>query len=142
MPALVLVAEDDDVLREEVAWSLRAAGYRVMAVGSGEAALWTMMLERVDMLVIDLKLPKVSGAAVVRLMRDDEHLKHIPVVVITGFPESAPPDLAVVEKPFSARLLTDVVNGILIGKPKRKTIEEFPPMESDDESAAGSQSNR
>src|SRR5262245_44201633 len=126
MPALVLVAEDDDDLREEVAWSLRAAGYRVLGVGTGEAALWTMMLERIDLLIIDLKLPKVGGGAVLRLMQDHQRLQSIPVVVITGFPELAPPEVAVLRKPFSARLLADIVDGILGGRPKRRTLEGYP----------------
>jgi DNA-binding response OmpR family regulator len=137
MPALVLVAEDDDDLREEVAWSLRVSGYRVLGVGTGEAALWTMMLQRIDLLIIDLKLPKVGGAAVLRLMQDHQQLRSIPVLVITGFPDEAPPDVAVLTKPFSSRLLTDVVNGILGGKPKRRTIEGYSALEEEQDRQEG-----
>jgi DNA-binding response OmpR family regulator len=121
MPALVLIAEDDDDLREAVAWSLRSEGYRVLETTDGDSAIWTMVLQKVDLLIIDLKLPKTDGATVVRLMRNDGNLRRIPVLVTTGYPELAPPDLALMAKPFSLRALVDVVNGMLAGKQRRAT---------------------
>jgi DNA-binding response OmpR family regulator len=139
MPALVLVAEDDDDLREAVAWSLRAEGYRVIDVGDGQAALWALRMRPVDLFIVDLKLPSLDGGALLRLVRDDEQLQHTPVVVITGHPEAAPPDVALIKKPFSMRMLNSVVNGILAGKPRRRTAENLPPLgadENEDDAAA------
>ena len=121
MPALVLIAEFDDDLREAVAWSLRSEGYRVLEATDGDSAIWTMMLQKVDLLIVDLKLPKTDGATVLRLMRNDGNLHGIPVLVTTAFPELAPPDLAVMKKPYSVRRLVDVVNGMLAGKQRRAT---------------------
>ena len=140
MPPLILVAEDDHDLRESVSWSLRAQGYRVLGVDNGESALWALMMQPIDLLVIDVKLPKLDGTAVLRLMRDDQRMRFIPAVVVTGFPELAPPDLAVIRKPFPARLLADIVNGILAGKPRRKTAENLPPIGADEEAASSSSS--
>jgi DNA-binding response OmpR family regulator len=121
MPALVLIAEDDDSLREAVAWSLRSEGYRALEATDGESAIWTMMLHKIDLLIIDLKLPRTDGATVLRLMRNDGNLRSIPVLVTTGFPDLAPRDLALMTKPFSMRRLVDVVNGMLAGKQRRAT---------------------
>jgi CheY-like chemotaxis protein len=133
MPALVLVAEDENDLREAVVWSLRAAGYRVLGVGSGEAALWVLMTQPIDLLVADMKMPNLDGVALVRLMQADPNLRQVPVVVITAFPDLAPPELAVIAKPFAARVLTDVVSGILAGKPRRLTPEANRPSSSNEE---------
>jgi two-component system, OmpR family, response regulator ChvI len=135
MPPLILVAEDDHDLRETVVWSLRAEGYRALGVDNGESALWALMMQPIDMLVVDVKLPKLDGTVVLRLMREDARMRYIPVVVITGFPDLAPPDLAVIRKPFPARLLIDVVNGILVSKPRRRTAENLPPIGAEQEAA-------
>ena len=135
MPPVVLVAEDDDDLREAIAWSLRADGYRVLTVASGESALWAMMMRPIDLLVVDLKLPKLDGSAVLRLMRDDERLCRIPVVVTTAFPELAPREVTVIRKPFPAHLLTEVVNAMLAGKPKRRTLDGMEPLDTGEDDA-------
>jgi DNA-binding response OmpR family regulator len=65
----VLLVEDDHALREVTAVHLTGAGYRVTAVGDGEAALAAAAADRPAVVVLDLMLPKLPGLEVCRELR-------------------------------------------------------------------------
>jgi putative PEP-CTERM system response regulator len=78
----VLVADDEKNIREGLAEALQLEGYDVALAADGEEALRTVEEGRVDCIVTDLRMPKVSG---------NEVLKHVagaypglPVIVLTG----------------------------------------------------------
>lgn len=83
----VLVVEDDFAIRQAVFKRLRDAGYEVVAVIDGEAALKEGLAKCFDVIVLDLGLPKRSGFEVIRRLRSAG--KDTPIVVITGFASSA-----------------------------------------------------
>lgn len=60
----VLVAEDDDQLRETLAEIIALRGYRVIEAADGERALEQLSSEDVEVLILDLHMPKVDGLAV------------------------------------------------------------------------------
>lgn len=62
--ATVLVAEDDDELRETLAQIIALHGYRVIEASDGERALEQLTTEHVAVLLLDLHMPKVDGLAV------------------------------------------------------------------------------
>jgi CheY-like chemotaxis protein len=81
----LLIVEDDEVQRRSVA-ELVGAGddVEVTAVGSSEEALEAMAAERFDCIVLDLKLPKTTGFALLDHIQDDERHREVPVIVHTG----------------------------------------------------------
>lgn len=80
----VLVAEDDSMVREMIGRQLSRQGWEVVLASHGQAALESMK-ERVPALVLlDLMMPKMDGFGVLREMRADDRLKHVPVVVLTS----------------------------------------------------------
>lgn len=80
----VLVVEDDPALRQLYRATLREAGYLVMDVEDGVAALRTLDTHRPSAVVLDLGLPRLNGRDVHREMQSHEDMRSIPVVVVTG----------------------------------------------------------
>jgi len=83
----VLVAEDDDLFAEAVGTFLQQAGFHVVVALDGEAALREASDYRFDVLLTDLRMPRVDGATLIRRMRADR--PDMPVVVMSG---NAPED--------------------------------------------------
>jgi DNA-binding NtrC family response regulator len=81
-PPNILVVDDDEGLLVLMADTLQAEGYAVTTVGSGAAALDWLGGHAPDLMLLDLKMQGVGGAALLkRLKRDDAP---VPFVVVTG----------------------------------------------------------
>ncbi|MDX6680059.1 MAG: hypothetical protein QOG94_98, partial [Solirubrobacteraceae bacterium] len=81
----LLIVEDDEVERSSVA-ELVAGGDDVEAtgVGSSEEALAALAAQRFDCIVLDLKLPKMTGFALLDHLKEDERHRDVPVIIHTG----------------------------------------------------------
>ena len=84
-PSLILVVDDDEAFRTAVAGVLTTAGARVVQAANGRAALAAIARETPDVVLLDLRMPELDGAAVLDKLNSDENLTHIPVVVLTAF---------------------------------------------------------
>jgi CheY-like chemotaxis protein/HAMP domain-containing protein len=80
----LLVVEDDDVQRMSVVELIGNSDVETTAVGTGQEALNMLKDERFDCMVLDLKLPDMTGMDVMRKMSETPALCEIPVVVFTG----------------------------------------------------------
>jgi two-component system response regulator PhoP len=78
----VLLVEDEDRLRETLAARLKREGYAVDAAPDGEEGLYLGREYPVDVAVIDLGLPKLSGMDLIRTLREEE--KRFPILVLTA----------------------------------------------------------
>jgi len=116
----ILVAEDDPVTRRFVVSLLEERGYEVLVAEDGEHAIATATTCEPDLIVSDLVMPYRDGYEVLRVIRSDELLKSIPVLILSmrdheedivrGFEQGA--DEYVV-KPFNARELVSRVRRLL-----------------------------
>lgn len=124
MAKRVLVAEDDPVTRRFVVSLLEERGYDVLVAEDGEHAVATAMSAQPDLIVSDLVMPYRDGYEVIRAIRNDDRVKHVPVLILSmrdreedivrGFEQGA--DDYVV-KPFNAREFLARVRNLL--EPKR-----------------------
>jgi DNA-binding response OmpR family regulator len=80
MPTVLLV-EDDSVIRTALIKKLSSAGHVVSAVGTALDALREVAVQPPDVVILDLGLPDVDGAAALRMMRGDSD---VPVIVATA----------------------------------------------------------
>jgi CheY-like chemotaxis protein/HAMP domain-containing protein len=81
----LLVVEDDEAQRQAVVELIGSdEDVEVTAVGSGEAALEALDLERFDCMVLDLKLPDMGGFTLLEKLKEDERHSSIPVIIYTG----------------------------------------------------------
>jgi DNA-binding response OmpR family regulator len=118
--ALVLVADDDEDIRQLVTFRLERAGYAVVAARDGEEALRLTTERRPDLVVLDVMMPKLTGYDVTRRLREQEETKDIPVILLTARVQEA--DVArgfeagaddYMKKPFSPQELRARVQAIL-----------------------------
>ena len=86
-PIRVLVADDERNLRELLVRELARRGHAVEGVPDGQAALDRLREEMADVLLLDMKMPRLPGIEVLRSLRD--HAEAPQVIVMTGFGEVA-----------------------------------------------------
>ena len=106
MSQRVLVVDDEPQIRRALRLVLRANGYDVEEVGTGEGALDALVIQPFDLMILDLMLPDVDGVEVCRRLREWSRL---PVVVLSAHGEEEVKVRALdqgaddyVTKPFSA----------------------------------------
>ena len=80
----VLVAEDDRFLRRACEAALRQLGLTVVTAADGEEALRIARSQPLDLILLDLLMPKLSGIEVLRAIRSEETMRSIPVVILTN----------------------------------------------------------
>jgi CheY-like chemotaxis protein len=81
----VLVVDDDDDIRETIALLLQGAGYMTLEAPGGRDALARLRAGgEVAVILLDLRMPDMSGTDVVRELKGDPALARIPVVVMSG----------------------------------------------------------
>jgi len=84
-PPRVLLVDDDEAMLESCPQVLERAGFTVTAVSDGMSALEVMRREGADVLIVDLKMPGMSGQEVFCQVKEID--PEAVVVVITGYPE-------------------------------------------------------
>jgi len=88
----LLLVEDDAAERKSVSELLSHTDIEIIAADTGAAAIAKLRDEPVDCIVLDLRLPDMSGFEVLEKIRDDAALCDVPVVVFTGRELSADED--------------------------------------------------
>lgn len=122
----ILVVEDDKNISKLLKYNLEKDGYDCSIAISGEEALDKLKKRPVDLIILDIMLPEMDGFEVTRVIKQDERLRTIPIIMLTakgeevdrivGF-ELGADDYVV--KPFSPReLLLRVKSVLKRGKPE------------------------
>jgi adenylate cyclase len=111
----VVVADDNEDLRADIAGMLARAGHFVVEASDGQKALDAMREETPDIVLLDLVMPGVDGWEVLEAMSKDRRLAAVPVVVLTGNEDvrSLPSGRAVLHKPVEFALLLDLVTTVV-----------------------------
>lgn len=117
---LVLAADDDQDILALVAYRLARAGFAVITAQDGERALALACEREPDLIILDVRMPKLTGLDVVRLLRTREETRQVPVILLTasvqdtsverGF-EAGADDY--IRKPFSPEELAARVDDML-----------------------------
>ena len=85
--AKILVVEDDPILQKMYASKLQKEGYETFIASDGQEGFDQAKKEMPDFILLDLMMPKTDGAAALRLLKDDEETKGIPVAILSVIPE-------------------------------------------------------
>ena len=131
-----LLVDDEPAVRQLLAELLERLGFAVAVAGDGDDALaQAQELDRVDLLVSDLRMPGIDGLTLGRQLRRSH--RHAAIVLLTGAPPSAPiadRKLRVVRKPFDWETLREAVLGLLPASstpaPAAETLEPMYPAAS------------
>src|SRR5258708_28920926 len=84
MAARILVVDDDKQIVRLVPSYLEQAGMTTFPAYDGEEALHFLRAERPDLVVLDLMLPNRDGWEITRILRSDERLANIPILMLTA----------------------------------------------------------
>ena len=120
----MLVADDDEDIRDLVVFKLTQAGYSVQAVPDGAAALESIRAARPHLAILDVMMPGLSGFDVLRALRQDPATAGVAVILLTARSRDADIDTGFatgaqdyVVKPFSPRELLHRVRTVLARVP-------------------------
>ena len=113
----ILIADDEEHIRELCTLYLEKEGYRVLAAEDGEAALETARARRPDLIVLDVMMPKMDGLEVCRTLRKESE---VPILMLTARADDIDRIVGLelgaddyVGKPFHPRELAARVKAIL-----------------------------
>jgi CheY-like chemotaxis protein len=82
--AKILVAEDERDIRDLVAFTLRFAGYEVFTAANGEEAVELAPNVNPDLILMDVRMPRMTGYEACRIMKLNPELKDIPIVFLSA----------------------------------------------------------
>jgi DNA-binding NtrC family response regulator len=79
----ILVVDDDDRIRSLLVDTLSALGYNSLGAKNGEEALSLLLTEKLDLVITDIRMPKVNGLTLLKNIKNQNPL--MPVLIITGY---------------------------------------------------------
>jgi DNA-binding response OmpR family regulator len=82
--AKILIAEDERDIRDLVAFTLRFAGHEVFAASNGQEALEMAPNVSPDLILMDVRMPRMTGYEACKAMKANLDLRDIPVVFLTA----------------------------------------------------------
>jgi DNA-binding NtrC family response regulator len=119
-PPTVLIADDEDGIRELLKISLTAAGCHVIEAADGTVAIDLIRQSKIDIVVSDMMMPEVSGIEILEMMRAEGH--QTPFILVTSYGAEEHANRArdlevfqIIQKPFDIMRLADVIRSALPG---------------------------
>jgi DNA-binding response OmpR family regulator len=114
----VLLVDDEDSVQKLLTFPLEREGYRVVQARDGEEALERYRAEPVDLVILDLMLPRLDGLAVCRRLREEQSA--VPIIMLTARGDEGDKVLGLelgaddyITKPFSIREFMSRVRALL-----------------------------
>ncbi|MCK4859001.1 MAG: response regulator [Candidatus Omnitrophica bacterium] len=80
----ILVVDDEESIVELLGYNLKKEGFKVIGALDGEKALDLAKTANPNLIILDLMLPGLHGYEVLRLLKKNMHLSHIPVVILSA----------------------------------------------------------
>ena len=116
----VLIVEDNELNMKLFNDLLEAQGYRVLQTRDGLSALDIARANMPDLILMDIQLPEVSGIEVTKWLKEDDRLRHIPVIAVTAFAMKGDEEKireggceAYISKPISVVSFLQTIDGYL-----------------------------
>lgn len=117
---LILVVEDEQPIRDLIAFGLRRAGFQVALAEDCRAARASIVDRRPDLLLVDWMLPDTSGLELTRQLRKDPNTRDIPIIMLTARADESDKVTGLeggaddyMTKPFAARELVARIQALL-----------------------------
>jgi len=118
--AKILIAEDERDIRDLITFTLRFAGHEVIATSNGQEAYETALETVPDLIMMDVRMPRMTGYQACERIKAEDTLKHIPVVFLSAKGQEAEVRTGIevgaeeyILKPFAPDQLTNRVKNIL-----------------------------
>jgi DNA-binding response OmpR family regulator len=118
--AKILIAEDERDIRDLIIFTLRFAGHEVVAATNGQEAFELATREDPDLILMDVRMPRMTGYEACQRIKAEVTTQHIPVAFLSAKGQEAEVNAGMeagaeeyILKPFSPDQLTDRVHAIL-----------------------------
>ncbi len=118
--ARILIAEDEPDIRNLILFTLNFAGHQVILTSNGEEAVNTALQELPDLILLDVRMPRLNGYDACKRLKADPATQHIPVVFLSAKGQESEIQTGMeagateyILKPFSPDQLTERVRVIL-----------------------------
>ncbi|GEM_PF-505671 len=134
MPAKILIADDEPEIRTLLKSRLECFEYSVLLAANGEDALQKVFLEKPDLLILDILMPKLTGYEVLEKLKANTLTNHIPVIVISArhsmkdFIDNSK-TVAFLPKPFDPQVLHDTILEVLKDRKSPSPVENPPVLD-------------
>ena len=119
-PAKILIAEDEKDIRELVGFTLTFGGYRVVEAANGAEAVEKAAQELPDLILLDVRMPRMTGYEACRVLKEMEETRHIPVIFLSAKGQEAEVQegmslgaIAYILKPFAPNELLEQIGRLL-----------------------------
>jgi CheY-like chemotaxis protein len=116
----ILIVDDEPDVLKLTSLRLEKLGFKVLTATNGKEALNTIRNEKPDLVMLDLIMPVIYGSEICKLVKSDETLRHIPIILFTAYSEIMTDEKAksigadgYIAKPFFARELVSMVERLL-----------------------------
>jgi len=116
----ILLIEDEQEASQDIAHFLKRQGYEVVCAASGTEALKSLKEDTFDLAIIDLMLPDINGKELCALIRHDQRIKDLPIIISTGSSSKSTEELCkelganvFLSKPYAVEDLLDAVKKCL-----------------------------
>lgn len=116
MNSKILLIEDEEGLRQSLLMMLMAEGYDVLSADNGSIGVDLAMTEYPDLIICDLRMPRLSGDRVLHILRHEPVTQQTPFICISSQDQQTTPspvkDLArdnYLQKPFSRQQLLGAI---------------------------------
>lgn len=120
MPKTVMIVEDNELNMKLFRDLVEATGYQTIRTRNGLEALDLAREHMPDLILMDIQLPEVSGLEVTKWLKEDDELKHIPVIAVTAFAMKGDEERirqggceAYISKPISVPKFIEVIKSFL-----------------------------
>ncbi len=114
----ILIVDDNDQMCSLLADILELFDYQAQQAKDGEEALSQLQAEKFDLVITDLRMPKMSGTELLKLIKQEQ--PHLPVVVVSGFTPGNTQNLIIGEqadgflnKPFTVEQIEKMLKDLL-----------------------------
>ena len=121
MKQKVLIVEDNPLNMRLIEMVLKSNSYTLLKATDGEEALDIATRERPDLVLMDIRLPTVSGLEVARRLKENPALSHIPIIALTAHAMKGDKEKAIeagcdsyLSKPINTRELPRLVADMLL----------------------------
>jgi two-component system chemotaxis response regulator CheY len=116
----ILIVDDFSTMRRIIKNILKQLGYsNIIEADDGSSALTLLKKDKIDFIVSDWNMPKMSGLDLIKVIRSDEKLKSIPFLMVTAEAQKEQVMKALQEgvdnyivKPFTAEILKEKIDKI------------------------------
>jgi two-component system chemotaxis sensor kinase CheA len=88
VPCRILVVEDAHIVRDPLSRLLRSEGFQVASASDGGEAMSILDAGHVDLVLLDVLMPRMDGVALLTAMRGDPRFRYLPVIALTGISDT------------------------------------------------------